>query len=294
MKRMIYLLLACMIYEASADNSLDAFQSSNSDKLVMSIRDDGTLFRFEEDSWEVLGEPCPGAGPFTLHLMEKEDSENVALIFVIDSSGKLFQTNGEWWIELIASPDSTSNYSQSSIFRVSGTVLQLVLLDDAGNVFINNSDDGWFSPFDVFPATPPRAMSFHYDEATNTFNPFIIGADGRLYGYFNGDWQSSTTPESDWNIQNVEIYIDTETNGTFMVAFDDSGRMYTNAAGDGSVLTNHEPCPGVAPWDIKLLYIGEGNFDLLCLDSNGMLSLATVFSWTTLADSFEPFPIVSE
>ena len=286
MKHMIAVFLVCIIQPGIAMNSLDAFRNSESDELVMTIKDDGILFTYTDSGWESVGEPCSGSGPFSLHIMERVGVEREALVFVTDSSGQLFQTNGDWWIELIEPPETASHVSISSIFSFSGTILHLVLLDVEGNLFISDSDEHWSSPFATFPSNPPRDMSFYYDEATSTMIPYIIGSDGGLYGYLDGSWQSTGQLEKGWNIQKLESYVYPETGAVFMVAIDDSGRVFDNSIQGILAETNHEPCPGTGPWDLELQNSGLDSFDLLCIDSTGQLFLASDGSWNKVADSF--------
>ena len=283
-----------MVFEVLAGNSIDAFMSSNSDKLLLSIRDDGTLFRLNDYSWEVLGPLCPGNGPFTIHIMEKDDSENVALVYAVDSYGNLFQSNGELWIELIPSPDTSATYPMSSVFTVSESLKQLVLIDEVGILHFADSDDNWFSPFEEFNALPPRAMSFHYFAKKDSISAFILGVDGILYENNEVGWIPSGIQSEESDIQCFDSYADTETGETFIVAVDQSGMIYTSKSRGELALLSHERCPGFSPWDIKLLHTGGGIFDLLCIDSNGMLSLATDSSWITLSDSFENSQSVPE
>ncbi|MCD4708648.1 MAG: hypothetical protein K8S62_13020 [Candidatus Sabulitectum sp.] len=287
MKHAFICLLVFTVNSVLADGSLDAVQSSSSNKLIMAVRDDGVLFTYTWNGWQAEDEPCPGTGSFCVQLHNRIDSDEEALVFVIDSTGTLFQTNGEWWHELIGPPDTVSAVSHGSVFRITDRVIQLALLDHAGNFYINESDHSWFAPFPLFPSAPARDMSFNYDRSTDTMNPFVLGSDGLLYAYFNMKWRSTDKPESEWNIQNITTYVDNETGGVLLVAFDDSGRMYSNSAGDGLVLTTHEPCPGAGPWDVDLLCTGNGMFDILCLDSTGGLYRATDDSWIKLADSFQ-------
>lgn len=287
MKYVIVFLLMIAINSAMAYGRLDALQNSNSNQLIMAIRDDGVLFTITSEGWEVMGEPCPGTGPFCIQLHNKPGSEEVALIFVIDSTGKLFQTDGEVWFDLMEPPDSASVISLSSIFRMSGREMQIALLDQTGEFYINDSNHSWITPFPTFPATPARDMSFIYDISTNTMNPLVIGSDGLLYAYFDGEWKSTDKPESEDNIQNLETYVSNETGGVLLMAFDDLGQMYSNSSGEELELISHEPCPGTGPWDIKLLYTGNGVFDVMCLDSVGGFYVATNNSWSTLDDSFQ-------
>ncbi|MEA3265888.1 MAG: hypothetical protein U9P42_02950 [Candidatus Fermentibacteria bacterium] len=286
MKHALVCLLVFAVTSILADGSLDAVQSSNSNILIMAMRNDGVLFTYTLNGWQAEDEPCPGTGPFCVQLYNRIDSDDGALVFVIDSRGTLFQTNGEWWHELIGPPDTASVVSLGSVFRLSDHALQVALLDNAGIFHINGSDHSWFTPFAIFPAAPARDMSFNYDSSTDTMTVLVIGSDGLLYADFKEKWRSADKPESAWNIQNIATYVDNETGGVLLVAFDDSGRMYTNTAGDGLVLTTHEPCPGAGPWDIDMLYTGNGMFDILCLDTTGGLYRATEDSWITLADSF--------
>ena len=288
MKHVFICLLVFAVNSVLADGRLDAIQNRNSNKLIMAMRDDGVLFTYTWDGWQAGDEPCPGTGPFCVQLRSRIDSNQEALVFIIDSTGTLFQTNGKWWHELIGPPDTASAVSLSSIFRLSDTVLQLALLDLTGDFHINDSDNSWFTPFPVFPAAPARDMSFNYDRSTDTMNPFVLGSDGLLYAYFHKGWKSTDKPESEWNIQSIATYVDKKTGGFLLVAFDDLGRMYSNAVGDGLVLTTREPCPGTGPWDIDMLLTGDGMYDILCLDSTGGLYRATDDdSWITLADSFQ-------
>ncbi len=286
MKQMIVVFLVCLIQPATAMNSLDAFSNSSSDYLVMAISDDGVLFKYTDSGWEEIGEPCPGTAPFTLQLKANQVYEREAMVFVIDASGQLFQTNGERWIELIAPPETASAISLSSIFSISTSSMQLVMIDNEGDLFINDSDTTWASPFESFPSSPPRDMTFYYDEVTNTINPFIIGADGKLYGFYNGGWQTAELPESEWNIQNLESYVYVETGAIFMIAIDGSGQLYDNTNQGILAASIHDPCPGTGPWDFKLVSSGPDNFDLLCLDSTGRLFTAYDGSWSSVTDAF--------
>ncbi len=287
MKHVFICLLVFAVNSVLANGSLDVFQNNSSKQLIAAMRDDGVLFTYTSEGWQVGSEPCPGTGPFCVQLHGGIDSDEEALVFVIDSKGTVFQTNGERWHELIGLPDTVSSISLSSIFRISDRVTQFALLDHAGNFYINDSDNSWLTPFPIFPAPPARDMSFNYDSSSETRMPLVIGSDGLLYAFFENEWESTDKVESEWNIQNITSYIDYETGGVVLVAFDDSGRMYTNSAGDGLVLTTHEPCPGTGPRDIDLLFLGNGMFDLMCLDSTGGLYRAAEDSWTTLADSFQ-------
>ena len=286
MKHALICFLLFAVCNVFADGRLDTYQSINSNKLIMAMRDDGTLFTYTSEGWQTAIDSCPGTGPYCVQLQNKIDSVDEALVFVIDSTGKLFQTGGEGWYELIGPPDTVSEVSRGSVFRLSGGVMQLALLDPAGNFYINDSDTSWFAPFPVFPAAPARDMSFNYDASADIMDPILIGSDGLLYDYLDGEWRSADKPESQWNIQNIAAYIDYESGGVLLMGFDDSGRMYLNSAGEGLALTPYEPCPGIGPWDIDLLYIGNGMFDILCLDSKGGLYSATENSWVTLTDSF--------
>ncbi len=287
MKQIFLCLLVFAVNSLLADGSFDAVQNSNYDRLAMAVSNDGVLFTYTVKRWQAADEPCPGTGPFCVQLHNRIDSDEEALVFVIDSTGKLFQTNGEWWHELIGPPDTASAVLISSVFRVSDTVLQLALLDNDGNLYVNDSDSSWFTPFPIFPSAPARDMSFNYDISNDILDPIVLGSDGLLYVYFNNKWRSTEELESDWNIQSIATYVEDKTEGILLVAFDDLGRMYSNAAGDGLVLTTHEPCPGTGPWDIDLLCTGNGIFDILCLDSTGGLYRATEDSWITLANSFQ-------
>ena len=286
MKQMIVVFLLCLIQSATAMNSVDVLRKSESDELVMAISDDGVLYGYTDSGWETVGEPCPGTGPFTLQLRENEGYEGEALVFVIDSSGQLFQTNGNCWIELLTTPETLSAITLSSVISLSSTSIQLVLISEEGDLFINDSDTSWVSPFETFPSSPPKDLTFYFDEATNTINPFIIGADGRLYGFYNEDWQTAELPESEWNIHNLESYVYLETGNIFMIAVDGSGRLYDNTNQGILASSVHDPCPGTGPWDVKLVNSGPGSFDLLCLDSTGQLFLAFEGSWSRVADSF--------
>ena len=288
MKHVFICLLVFAVNTVLADGSFDAVQNNSYDKLVMAVRNDGVLFTYTLKRWQAEDEPCPGAHPFCVQLHNRIDSDEEALVFVIDSTGTLFQTNGKWWHELIGPPDTASAVYLSSVFRLSDTVLQLALLDHAGNLYINDSDSSWSTPFPIFPAAPARDMSFNYDISNDILDPIVLGSDGLLYVYFNNEWRSTEELESEWNIQNIATYVENKTGGVLLVAFDDQGRMYSSAAGDGLVLTTREPCPGVGPWDIDLLCTGNAIFDILCLDSTGGLYRASDDdSWITLADSFQ-------
>lgn len=287
MKLVFISLLVLAVSSMLAVGSLDAVQNNNYDRLAMAIRDDGVLFTYTVKRWQAVEEPCPGVGPYCLQLHNRIDSNDEALVFVVDSRGRLFQTNGEWWQELIGPPDSISAVTVSSVFRVSDSVLQLALLDDAGNLYINDTDSTWSTPFPVFPSAPARDMSFGYDASNDILDPILLGSDGLLYVYYLGEWRSTAELETEMNIQNFATYTDYKTGTILLVAFDALGRMYSNAAGNGLVLTTQEPCPGVGPWDIDLLCTGNGIFDILCLDSTGGLYRAAEGPWITLANSFQ-------
>ena len=286
MKHAFIFLLVFAVSSLVADGRLDTVQNSNSDKLIMAMRDDGVLFTYTSEGWQAVIDSCPGIGPYCVQLQCRTDSEDEALVFVIDSTGTRFQTNGEWWHEFAGPPDTASGRPLSAVFRISDTELQLALLDHAGHLQINDSDNSWFAPFPIFPATPARDMSFNYDRSTSIINPFVLGSDGLIYAYFDKEWRSTDKPEPEWNIQRIATYTHIKTCTVLLVAFDDSGRMYSNSAGDELVLTPYDPCPGTGPWDIDLLYTGNGMFDILCLDSTGGLYSATDHSWVTLAESF--------
>ncbi len=287
MKSAFFCLLFFTVNSVLADGSFDVVQNDNYDRLAMAVRDDGVLFTYTVKRWQAEDEPCPGTGPFCIELNNTIDPGQETLVFVTDSRGTLFQTNGELWFELKQPPGTVSAVSHSSVFRLSDTVLQLALLDHTGNLFINDSDSTWSTPFPIFPAVPARDMSFNYNSSTDTLNPLILGSDGLIYICFNNEWRPTEELESEWNIQNIETYTDYKSGGVLLVAFDDLGRMYSNAAGDGLVMITHEPCPGAGPWDIDLLCTGNGIFDILCLDSTGGLYRATEDSWITLANSFQ-------
>ena len=286
MKQIIAVFLLCLIQSATAMNRFDVFSNNLSGDLLMAISDEGVLYEYADSGWETVGVPCPGTAPFILQLKANERDEREVLIFVIDSSGQLYQTNGVTWVELITPPEVNSAITLSSIISLSSTSMQLVMLSENGDLFINDSDTSWVSPFETFPSSPPRDLTFYSDEATNTISPFIIGADGMLYGYYNGCWQTAELPESEWNIQNLESYIHSETGTIFMIAVDGSGQLYDNANQGVLASSIHDPCPGTAPWDFKLVNNGPGIFDLLCLDSTGQLFLAYDGSWNRLTDSF--------
>ncbi len=286
MKQIIAVFLVCLIQSATAMNRFDVFSNNISGDLVLAISDDGFLLEYTDSGWETIGESCPGTSPFSLQLKANERNEREALIFVIDSSGQLFQTNGDTWVELLSPPETHSAITLSSVISLSPASIQLVLISEEGDLFINDSDTSWVSPFETFPSSPPRDMTFYSDEATYTINPFIIGADGKLYGFYNGGWQTAELPESEWNIQNLESYVHSETGTIFLIAVDGLGQLYDNVNQGILASSIHDPCPGTGPWDFKLVNSGPGIFDLLCLDSTGQLFLAYDGSWSRLADSF--------
>ncbi len=71
-----------------------------------------------------------------------------------------------------------------------------------------------------------------------------------------------------------------------LLAVDDQGRLYDDAETGSLASTEHEPCPGEGPWELELIHIPGGGFDLLCLDSTGGLSLALNGDWTQVTESF--------
>ena len=119
MKHAFLCLLVFAVSSVVADGSLDTYHSSNSNKLVIAVRDDGVLFTFTSDGWQVQIDSCSGIGPFCVQLQGKIDSIDEALVFVIGSTGKLLQTNDEIWYELIEPPDAVSAVSRGSANAVS-------------------------------------------------------------------------------------------------------------------------------------------------------------------------------
>ena len=69
-----------------------------------------------------------------------------------------------------------------------------------------------------------------------------------------------------------------------LLAVDDQGRLYDDAETGSLASTEYELLTGEGPWELELIHILGGGFDLLCLDSAVGLSLDG--AWTRVTESF--------
>ena len=288
MRYIVASILPFIVFPAFAVNSLAAFQHENG-SLVMAISRQGTLYNFDRNGWTALGEPCPGEPPFSLNLIDRSTVDNSALIFVIDSSGACYQTSGSSWELFLPAPENTADISLGTIFNLSETDFAVVLIDETGEILVNTPGNPVQKPFSVFPRAPARDMSVYYDRPTDTLNLFVIGADGNLYAYMGGSWQSAATPDSQWDIQEIESHINAETGVVFFVCADGAGNLYSNVSRQGLQPAEYEILPAPGPWDLELVHSGYNNFDLLCTDSSGRLYQALEGSWNRAGSGFPEY-----
>lgn len=287
MKRLIPILIIGLLAAAShAQPVLSAYHADDGE-LIMALDDDGLLYELKQTGWSAVGEPCPTAGPYSLDLRKIAGVEETLFIFVIDGAGRLYQTNGASWVELAAPPPDAAPSCRGTVYEASDTVILALMLDETGAVYITGVEAGWMRLEPDLPTAPPRDVEVYYDIANETLNPFILGDDSMLYGFVDGAWQASTTFNTTGEeLGCVELHIDAETGGVLVLAVDDQGRLYDDAETGSLARTEHEPCPGEGPWELELIHIPGGGFDLLCLDSTGGLSLALDGAWTQVTESF--------
>lgn len=290
MRFMVVSFIGFLTLPAFAVNRIAAFHHGEEGTLVMAMSNQGLLHNFDRNEWTVLGEPCPGEAPFSLHLMNGYSIDNSALIYVIDSAGTCYQTDGTRWEVFLHSPDSTVDFSTGTIFSTSDTHFAVVLVDENGETYVNSPGGTCRKPFPVFPAAPVRDMAVYYDRPTDLLNLFVIGSDGKMYGCIRGQWQSADSPDYQWDIRRIEMNVNPETGDGFIVASDGEGCLYSNVSMQGLRPAEFDAFPEPGPWDLELIHSGGDGFDLLCIDSTGRLYLAMDGSWNSVC---EPFPLYS-
>jgi hypothetical protein len=264
--------------------ALDAVHDVHGE-LIMALDDDGVLHELTREGWLTVGEPCPTAGPYSLQLLKLPGYDTTAFIFVIDGVGRIYQTDSTAWLELQSPPAAAEAPCLGELFNPTAGGVDTLLVDAGGALFVNEGEASWRSVEATLPGTP-RDLEVFFEGATLTANPFVLADDNRLYGFVDEAWQPSETFGAAARLNRLELHVDDETGGVLLLSVDENGRIYDNNATGELAPTDHEPCPGDGPWELKLFFV-DGGFDLLCLDSAGRLYQALDGSWNQVCD---PFP----
>ncbi|MFO8184160.1 MAG: hypothetical protein R6U39_08310 [Candidatus Aegiribacteria sp.] len=281
---MLSLLLS--VAAATALPDMAVHQEGSSD-MLMSIDDSGNLYELTDDGWVTLGDPCPGRGPFRLQLLRSEGMDEVVFIFVFDSGGNLFQTDGSVWTVIDNAEEAYVEPCLGSIFKFTEDSFSTMVLDASGVIYLHSTEaETYITPFDTFPRMPVRDMDVYYLDESETLIPMILGSDGRFHLYINEEWQAADMPESNLDIRRVEAIVNADTGLISLIGVDGAGNLYHSDQTGDCVPSDHPPCPGEGPWKLSKVYLAEDDMSIMCLDPHGVLHLSVYGEWTRLAEGF--------
>jgi len=280
---MILVLLTSLLPGAP---TLAIHQRGEDNDIVMAMDDDGNLYELGINGWTLHEVPCPGQGPYRLNLVDNDFAEGMIYIFVFDSKGDIYQTDTEEWTRLSSPVTGTVPPCLGEIYNVVEDSLSTAVMDSTGMIYTNSADQANRSPFTALPAAPALDLQLYYDQQEQILAPFVIGNDGSLYSYMQGNWISGGAVNGESNYSNVEILADSTLNYLFILCVDESGLIYSNVDPEGFSQSPYDPCPGEGPWEVQFFLTGQSSLQLVCLNAAGGLYLSSDFSWLELTDGF--------
>ncbi|MCD4846616.1 MAG: hypothetical protein K8R76_00320 [Candidatus Aegiribacteria sp.] len=285
MKFMPLFMLLSIVSASTALPALGVYHDEFGE-LIMAIDDSGNLYELTQQGWMLTGDPCPGEEPYSIELVKLDGLDDTVFILVFARDGKLFQTDGSGWTTLLDSQEEAVSPSLSLLLNLTEVNLSVMAIDANGVLSFGTTGGNWQILPDRVSSFPARDIDFFIDDETQSLFPFLLGSDGRVYGYSEEGWASSEFIGLTVELERFEIEKNQDTGFILMLAIDESGNIYDNIASDELALTEHDPCPGAGPWELEVNYVDGSGFDLLCIDSSGCLHLANGGSWDRITDSF--------
>jgi len=255
-------------------------------RLAAAIDDEGYLYHLSECEWDPTDEPCPGTGPFQVFI-QPGVSHNTYVTLIIDSQGRIYQSDGSSWALLGSAFSQTCPPCIGTVFTSAEGRISYAVLDSSGVIHLNSSDPEDRRPFSAFPHMPANDFDLFLNSESGTLIPEILAEDGCLYAYLNGHWKKADFMESTIGLQKIESHLDPETMDLAFYGIDSDGIMYCDAVTGSLAPMDLYPCPGEGPWDIGLIPFQDGQVLIAALDSGGLLSLSNGEEWTVIA---APFP----
>lgn len=286
-KLAVLLVLLSVVSPAVAMPTLAAY-TDDTGELIMALDDSGNLYELTQEGWIPVGYPCPAEGPFSVELVKMESVEDSAFIFVFSSDGRLYQSDGAEWGCVLDPIEGSIPPVLPQLLKATESHLSVMQIDADGCLAFGRTDGEWQTLPDSIFSLPARDIDFHYDEQTQYLYPFVLGGDGQVRIYLDGEWALLANADPAVELTRFEAELNQNTGLVLVVAVDGSGNIYENLEPHELALTDHDPCPGEGPWELRLEYVNGSGFDLLCLDSTGALFLADDGGWERISD---PFPL---
>lgn len=283
MKHTLIIAMLLLTSLSFSQPGLAAFHGT-SKQTVLALNENGNFYSLTTIGWLNTENPCPGDGPFQLEIVEHPTYPESLLIISFNSQGSIFSFSDSTWSEALDTQDSSQSEYCFDIFNVNESGLSIMIIDNQGNIRLSSGAD-WDSSFPDFTLAKTHTLVALYDTTTATLAPFILGEDGQIYIFMENEWQALVDLEA-IHIVSFDCFMHPTTGEIFLIAIDNDGFIYDNFSGDFA-LSNLNECPGIEPFNLKLIFSKEGIFDVLCLDSIGNLFIAnTDNTWNQVASDF--------
>jgi len=269
--------------------------------VIFALDDSGQLHQGEAGGWSAVNNPCPGAGPRDILVLNRTDVPGTVNIFVLDGAGQLYEVNGDTWLPQGDPLAGESPYRLGGYAAADGAV-ELFALDSGGRLWqygkpsepserlaVASYAPGttWETVTNPIIGTPPYDLNvLHYAPTGVTFF-MAVDAEGALYTRFDGSWEiHAVTHDTGAAPYSVTGFYQLETLDIFVMVMDAAGQVYSDES--GSYVNLGEPCPGAPPFDVgSLVHENEDCYYIAALDgTGGFRVMREDGGWETFLDSF--------